>query len=136
MWDRGKYNSRARITISCHNNHAWANIPTDPPNVKEVRLVDDIAERSLDGVNIKQQKIREILVAFSARKISPTTRLWLCGNSIMGSDGSLWRSRRTSRAIDKAFEEGTGYDFTASIPEHLELEYHQVTHSFWGSIGI
>lgn len=58
---------------------------------------------------ILDRKTREIVVAFAARAIPPTTRLWLCGQSLVGSDGSLWRSRSAARAIDGAFEEETQY---------------------------
>ena len=105
-----------------HNNHAWEDIPTDPPKIKHVYELDIQAEAALSEVmvlynkekrittvvqNNIDQKIREILVTFVARKIPSMIRLWLCGHVLIGSDGSLWRTRSACHAIDKAFEEET-----------------------------
>ena len=51
-----------------------------------------------------EHKTREILILFAARAISPTVRVWLCGQALVGSDGSLWRSSSAACAIDNAFE--------------------------------
>ena len=34
LWESGKYPKKTRITIPCHNNHAWADLPTEPPLLK------------------------------------------------------------------------------------------------------
>ena len=54
LWDSGKYNSRPKVVIPCHNNHAWEDIPTDPPKIEQVHLLDDIAEKALDKIQTLQ----------------------------------------------------------------------------------
>ena len=36
LWDSGKYRKTTKITVPCHNNHAWADLPTDPPKITSV----------------------------------------------------------------------------------------------------
>ncbi len=122
LWDSGKYKTHMKVVVPCHNNHAWAEIPTDPPKIERVYPLDAQAEKALEGVvasfnnkgtavqNALDQQTRGVMVAFAARVIPPTIRLWLCGRALVGSDGSLWRSRSASIAIDKAFEAETDWD--------------------------
>ena len=147
LWDSGLYKTSTKVVVPCHNNHAWADIPTDPPKVERVHLLDEPAEQALSAVvtsyghkakttaaqKTLDQKTREILVAFAARAIPSTTRLWLCGQSLVGSDGSLWRSRSAAHAIDKAFEAETCASLQDDLPKELEEEYHKATHSMGGA---
>ena len=147
LWDSGLYKTSTKVVVPCHNNHAWADIPTDPPKVERVHLLDEPAEQALSAVvtsyghkaktmaaqKTLDQKTREILVAFAARAIPSTTRLWLCGQSLVGSDGSLWRSRSAVHAIDKAFEAETCASLQDDLPKELEEEYHKATHSMGGA---
>ena len=47
LWDINEYKSQPKITVPCHNNHAWANIPTDPPKILEVYGLDATTESAL-----------------------------------------------------------------------------------------
>ena len=40
LWDSGLYKTSTKVVVPCHNNHAWAGIPTDPPKVERVHLLD------------------------------------------------------------------------------------------------
>ena len=136
-----------KVVVPCHNNHAWADIPTDPPKVERVHFLDEPAEQALSAIvtsyghkakttaaqKTLDKKTRKILVAFAARAIPSTTRLWLCGQSLVGSDGSLWRSRSAAHAIDKAFEAETCASPQDDLPKELEEEYHKATHSMGGA---
>ena len=147
LWDRGLYKTSTKVVVPCHNNHVWADIPTDPPKVERVHFLDEPAEQALSAVvtsyghkakttaaqKTLDKKTREILVAFAARAIPSTTRLWLCGQSLVGSDGSLWRSRSAAHAIDKAFEVETCASPQDDLPKELEEEYHKATHSMGGA---
>ena len=147
LWDSSLYKTSTKVVIPCHNSHAWADIPTDPPKVERVHFLDEPAERALLAVvtsygheakttatqKTLDKKIREILVAFAARAIPSTTRLWLCGQSLVGSDGFLWSSRSAARAIDKAFEAETCASLQDDLPKELEEEYHKATHSMGGA---
>ncbi|KAK3763395.1 hypothetical protein RRG08_051501 [Elysia crispata] len=147
LWDSGLYNTSTTVVVLCHNNHAWADIPTDPQKVERVHFLDEPAEQALsavvtsDGHEAKttaaqetlEKKTREILVAFAARAIPSTTRLWLCGQSLVGSDGSLWRSRSAALPFDKAFEAETCASPQDDLPKELEEEYHKATHSMGGA---
>ena len=139
LWDSKKYMSRAKIRIPVHNYHAWEFIPTDPPKVLRVCDLDDIAENALSVLTwtTEDQRVREVLIAFAARAIPKTVRVWLCGQVLMGSDGSLWRSRGADIAIDRAFEDETGcppQDIPEELPK-LEIEYHKATHSMGGAMA-
>ena len=145
LWDSGLY--KTKVVVPCHNNHAWADIPTDPPKVERVHFLDEPVEQALSAVvtsyghkakttaaqKTLDKKTREILVAFIARAIPSTTRLWLCGQSLMGSYVSLWRSRSAAHAIDKAFEAETCASPQDDLPKELEEEYHKATHSMGGA---
>ena len=147
LWDSGLYKTSTKVVVPCHNNHAWADIPTDPPKVERDHLLDEPAEQALSAVvtsyghkakttaaqKTLYQKTREILVAFAARAIPSTTRLWLCGQSLVGSDGSLWRSRSAAHATDKAFEAETCASLQDNLPKELAEEYHKATHSMGGA---
>jgi hypothetical protein len=143
LWDSGKYNTHTKIAVPCHNNHAWASIPTDPPKVLQVHGLDHIAENALSALSARltdrvaqkteDQRTREVLLAFAARAIPSTVRMWLCGQALVGSDGSLWRSRSAEQAIATAFTKETGADPRDDLPEELEREYHQATHSMGGA---
>ena len=101
QWDSGLYKTSTKVLVPCHNQHAWSELPTDPPRITQVHALDVEAEKALAALSpysekrtttaqkTLDQKTREILVAFAARVIPPTTRLWLCGQSLAGSDGSL-----------------------------------------------
>ena len=96
LWDSGKYTTHTKVVVPCHNQHAWSNIPTDPPKITQVQTLDEGAEKALAGLPLHSetktnaaqktldQKTREILVAFAARAIPTTIRLWLCGQSLVG----------------------------------------------------
>ena len=141
LWDSGLYNTSTTVVVPCHNNHAWADIPIDPPKVQRVHFLDEPAEQALSAVVASEgheakttaaqetldKNTREILVAFAARAIPSTTRLWLCGQFLVGSDGSLWRSRSAALAIDKAFEAETCANPQDDLPKELEEEYHKAT---------
>ena len=133
LWDSNKYSGRTKVRIPVHNNHAWEFIPTDPPKVLRVCDLDYIAENALSRTT-EDQGVREVLIAFAARAIPKTVRVWLCGQVLMGSDGSLWRSRAADIAIDRAFEDETGWH-PQDIPEELEIEYHNATHSMGGAMA-
>ena len=124
LWESGKYKTHTKVAVPCHNNHAWIDIPTDPPKIERVYPLDAQAEKALGEVvasfnkgekttavqNTLDQQTRWIMIAFAARAIPSTIRLWLCGRVLVGSDGSLWRSQSASIAIDKAFGAETGWD--------------------------
>jgi len=112
-----KYNGRPKIRVPCHNGHAWISIPLDPPKFLSVRLLDVDSEHALSSLSESRekrttaaqttmdQKTREVLVAFAARYIPPTTRVWLCGQAaLVGSDETLWRTKAASAAIGEAFQ--------------------------------
>ena len=141
LWDSGKYKTSSKVVVPCHNNHAWEFIPTDPPKVLRVCDLDYIAENALSVLTRTTEdqrvRVREVLIAFAARAIPKTVRVWLCGQNLMGSDGSLWRSRAADIAIDRAFEDETGWsplDIPKELPK-LEIEYHNATHSMGGAMA-
>ena len=40
LWDSGKYKTHTKVVVPCHNNHAWAEIPSDPPKMECVHFLD------------------------------------------------------------------------------------------------
>ena len=50
LWDSGLYHSRPKVVVPCHNGHAWADIPTDPPNITQVYFLDGQADKALDAL--------------------------------------------------------------------------------------
>ena len=94
LWDSGKHNTHMKVVVPCHNKHAWADLPSDQLKVTKVHLLDEQPETVLAKLSTRRvkttaaqktldQKTREILVAFAARIIPPTTRLWLSGQSLV-----------------------------------------------------
>ena len=47
LWDSGKYTTHTKVIVPCHNQHAWSNIPTDPPKITQVHALDEEAEKAL-----------------------------------------------------------------------------------------
>ena len=78
-------------------------------------------------------KIREVFVTFAARAIPSTVRILLCGQALVGSDGSLWRSRNVCGAIDMVFTVETGSNPWGQSSRGACIEYHQATHSMVGA---
>ena len=110
------------------NESAFTNVKTSFNNkAKGKGKKTTAAQKNLD------QQTPEIMVAFAARAIPTTTRLWLCGQALVGSDGSLWRSQSAAIAIDKAFEAETGASPQDDLPKELEEEYHKATHWMGGA---
>ena len=143
LWCSNKYNTHTRVTIPCHNNHAWSDIPTNPPQITKCHLVDREAESALatlPNVTKHDQKtfdrrVREILISFAARAISPNIRLWMCHDQLIGSDGTTWRSMLSSKALDSAFESETGADPQCDLPPELQAEYDKAFLSIGGSLS-
>ena len=50
LWDSGKYKTHMKVVVLCHNNHAWAELPTDPPKIERVYPLDAQAEKALEEV--------------------------------------------------------------------------------------
>ncbi|KAK3798488.1 hypothetical protein RRG08_051470 [Elysia crispata] len=50
LWDSGLYNTSTTVVVPGHNNHAWADIPTDPPKVQRIHFLDEPAEQALSAV--------------------------------------------------------------------------------------
>ncbi|KAK3728359.1 hypothetical protein QZH41_011399 [Actinostola sp. cb2023] len=119
----------------------------DPSKVQGVHGLDLESERALSLISRSMrdkrtpaawktlaQKTREVLITFAARAIPSSIQVWLCGDSLMGSDGSLWRTKAASLAIDNAFKLETGYIPDNDLPETLEGKYHKATHSMGGAL--
>lgn len=114
LWDSGKYATKTRITMPCHNNHAWEEMPTKQPPIKSVQGLNSLAEDKLNGLyeqepmttaswKAREAKICETLIGFIARAISRSTRVWLCGHVIVTHKGEFYCSRRDRIAIDGTF---------------------------------
>ena len=152
LWDSGKYKTHTKVVVHCHNNHAWAEIPTNPLKIEHVHTLDGQAEEAFRKVEASfnnkakdkgkktaaaqktlDQQTQEIMVSFATRAIPPTIRLWLCGQALVGSHGSLWRSLSEAIAINKAFEAETGASPQDDLPKEHKEEYHEATHSIGGA---
>ena len=75
LWDSGKHRKTTKVTLPCHNQHSWADLPTDPPKITQVHGLDVEAETALAKLftcsekkttaaqKTLDQKTHEILVA-------------------------------------------------------------------------
>ena len=91
MWNSGKYLKQHKLTVFCHNNHAWSGGIPEMPRVSSVCNMDLECERALASactktkegkVNIDDKKIAEALISFVARELPKATRVWIIGKEI------------------------------------------------------
>lgn len=82
------------------------------------------------------RRVREILISFAARAISPNIRLWMCRDQLIGLDGTTWRSMASGKlAIDQAFEEETTANPQYDLPYELQAEYDKARLSMGGALS-
>ena len=84
LWDSGKYKTHTKVVVPCHNNHTWAEIPTDPPKIQHVHFLDNQAEKALkEVINSFNNKVKD-----GERKQRPPRRHWTRRHG-----KSWWRSQ-------------------------------------------
>ena len=124
MWNSGRYLKQRKLTVFCHNNHAWTGGIPEMPRVSSVYDMDYECERALVSactktkkgeVNIDEKKIAEALISFVARNLPRATRIWIVGKEILTHEGILYRSSNEWKKLNDAFI----CENSQSIPEEF-----------------
>ncbi|GES73989.1 AAA family ATPase [Rhizophagus clarus] len=127
MWDSGRYLKQHKLTVFCHNNHAWTGGIPEMPRVSSVYDMDYECERALVSactktkkgeVNIDEKKIAEALISFVARNLPRATRIWIVGKEILTHEGILYHSSHEWKKLNDTFI----CEKSQSIPEELLWE--------------
>ena len=144
---RGRAARHLSINVTLHDNHGWAEMPIDPPQVKKVVSYDAGTERALAAAREipdaekAERASTKALLDFVAKEIPLGTRSWLCGTEVVTHRGELFRCQGAARAIDEALEDHTGFhprEFDPSLVDDkvtkktLE-DFDQATNSIGGA---
>ncbi|GBC45084.2 hypothetical protein GLOIN_2v1477001 [Rhizophagus irregularis DAOM 181602=DAOM 197198] len=134
MWNSGRYLKQRKLTVFCHNNHAWTGGIPEMPRVSSVYDMDYECERALVSactktkkgeVNIDEKKIAEALISFVARNLPRATRIWIVGKEILTHEGENVDIRQW---IEDEYQSNT-----PSPSEELKAEFDKVLKSLGGA---